>query len=69
MPPQTQRTRRERTPLLILDLFRANFSTEEILRLRALRARYPLAEYLTQPERERLAFLKWRIERRARGDG
>jgi hypothetical protein len=69
MPPQIQRTPRERVPLLIIDLFRQDFSTEEIVRLRDLRASYPLAEHLSQTERERLAFLKWQIERRARGDG
>jgi hypothetical protein len=51
------------TPLFIIDLFRAEFSTEEILRLCELRDRYPHTEYLTCAERQRLAFLKWRLAR------
>lgn len=63
-----QRAPRHRQTLLILDLFREGFSTQEILRLRALRARYPHAEHLSDADRARLAFLKWQIERGMRGE-
>ncbi|RIK40120.1 MAG: hypothetical protein DCC58_14370 [Chloroflexi bacterium] len=64
MTQDAPRTPGTRTSLLIVDLFRAGFSTDEITRLLALRARIPYTEYLSQADLDRLAFFKWRIAQR-----
>jgi hypothetical protein len=64
MTPAEQR-QGERTPLLILDLFRAGFTTEQILRLQSLRAGYQPIEHLTSRERTRLWLLKYAMEQRS----
>lgn len=69
MTAHPQSTPPERQTLFILDLFRDGFSAEEILRLRELRAGYPLTEYLSQTDRDRLAFLRWQLRRGARDEG
>ena len=47
-------------PLTIEDLALLGFTPEQIERLEALREAYPLIEWVTNEEWQRLRFLKWR---------
>lgn len=52
----------------IIDLFRAGFSTQEILHLRAMREEYPQRAHLTRAELARLATLQRRVEHERSSD-
>jgi hypothetical protein len=44
-------------------LLEAGFGPDQIAILETLRAEYPLCEYLSREERDRLAFVRWRHTR------
>lgn len=51
------------------DLEQLGFTPEQIARLDALRAAYPLIEFVSIQECQRLAFLKWRVTHQPNADG
>jgi hypothetical protein len=46
-------------PVTQADLEREGFTPEQIARLEELREMYPLAEYITVHQRQKLIFLRW----------
>jgi hypothetical protein len=50
---------RYRPPVSEADLAAEGFTAEEIARLNALREMYPMAEFITVDQRQKLVFLKW----------
>lgn len=46
--------------ITVAELQRLDFTPEQIARLEALRAAYPVLEFVSSAEWRRLVFLKWR---------